>query len=714
MVAKSTSWLSMCACLCACAMGANAADYPSWLADFVEPKDSRYAMQPIVHDWPQDIDGMVEALKAYGCRGAVLNCPFANGFTTNPDNIATLSKIMDAMDAAGLKYWIYDEPGYPSGMAGGLTLKDHPEYEAKGFYMRRHPTYDEPKTVHFRLDDQSDKIVWAAKYPFATPEIHETFINYEAMTPVPFTKDACDCELKPHEILFVFCSKRAYEGSHCTHNVCSFRHYLNVMDPKAVRRFLDIAYEPIKAGIPNAFKRAEAVFTDEPSLQTAYARSYEMWPYALAPWVDGLFEKYEEMYGESIKPYLPLLFEGHYDSYPVRAKFYRLVGKLISEAWSGQIAAWCKENGGVFSGHYLLEENITSHVRCYGDYVSVLRRTGYPGIDALVCYPEDFDYNTVKYPQMAARKMGANGLMVEICPFANRDRFKQAPLENMTAVMGILYLGGVRVTNSYFQPNFSEWQNGRINRGGYTGQEDTKWFNRYVGRLGMMLDGLQNNCHTFIYYAIEEVQAKVRPEYTATGIAECSLDGDTRHLSRAVYEAGYDFHFADAEDITAAAEAASPSISGLAVRTVIVPAADLVDTKAMKALASLKEKGVEVLFMNRLPRFNTVAGVNQAELNAPFQPVSLQDILKTLASHADEFAISCTTATVLRGGYVTKDGKELQMLVNKSRSDGVVTCRHPSKTWAWLCSPSDGSVTRVELDKPLTVPAMRAVFLLFD
>ena len=59
-------------------MGANAADYPSWLADFVEPKDSRYAMQPIIHDWPQDIDGMVEALKAYGCRGAVLNCPFAN------------------------------------------------------------------------------------------------------------------------------------------------------------------------------------------------------------------------------------------------------------------------------------------------------------------------------------------------------------------------------------------------------------------------------------------------------------------------------------------------------------------------------------------------------------------------------------------------------------------------------------------------------------
>ncbi|MBO7533306.1 MAG: hypothetical protein J6T46_04910, partial [Victivallales bacterium] len=69
-MSMNSSWLSMCMCMCACAMGVNAAEYPSWLADFVEPKDSRYAMQPIIHDWPKDIDGMVEALKAYGCRGA--------------------------------------------------------------------------------------------------------------------------------------------------------------------------------------------------------------------------------------------------------------------------------------------------------------------------------------------------------------------------------------------------------------------------------------------------------------------------------------------------------------------------------------------------------------------------------------------------------------------------------------------------------------------
>ena len=41
-----------------------------------------------------------------------------------------------------------------------------------------------------------------------------------------------------------------------------------------------------------------------------------------------------------------------------------------------------------------------------------------------------------------------------------------------------------------------------------------------------------------------------------------------------------------------------------------------------------------------------------------------QDLIERF-KNCDEFAISCTTATVLRGGYVTTYGKELQLLVNK-------------------------------------------------
>ena len=31
-----------------------------------------------------------------------------------------------------MRLWIYDERGYPSGGAGGMTLRDYPDGEAKG------------------------------------------------------------------------------------------------------------------------------------------------------------------------------------------------------------------------------------------------------------------------------------------------------------------------------------------------------------------------------------------------------------------------------------------------------------------------------------------------------------------------------------------------------------------------------------------------------
>jgi hypothetical protein len=36
---------------------------------------------------------------------------------------------------AGMALWLYDERGYPSGNAGGITLRDHPEWEARGLLV---------------------------------------------------------------------------------------------------------------------------------------------------------------------------------------------------------------------------------------------------------------------------------------------------------------------------------------------------------------------------------------------------------------------------------------------------------------------------------------------------------------------------------------------------------------------------------------------------
>jgi hypothetical protein len=40
-----------------------------------------------------------------------------------------------AVQKHNMKVWLYDEKGYPSGGAGGLTLKDNPQYECKALVM---------------------------------------------------------------------------------------------------------------------------------------------------------------------------------------------------------------------------------------------------------------------------------------------------------------------------------------------------------------------------------------------------------------------------------------------------------------------------------------------------------------------------------------------------------------------------------------------------
>ena len=678
--------------------------------EFKDPA-KKYRVNPMTHGWGDDPQLRMQAYQEYGYGGAVTNVPFEDGFTGNPENLARFASLLDELEKRDMPFWIYDEHGYPSGQGGGLVLEGHPELRAKGFYMHRRIAY-EPTHATFLLDDESEKIVWAAKYPLFDTRCDESLVRYADMIPVPFTAEKVSCELQAREVLYVLCVKDAFEGTHSTHNVSSFKHNINVMDKRAVRRFLDLCFEPIARAVPDAYRRAVNVFTDEPSLQVSYVRSYEVWPYALAPWVDGLFEEYEKEYGESMLPQLPLLFEGRENGYAIRVKFYSLVGKLVAEAYSGQLAAWCEEHGCGFSGHYLLEEYIQHHVKQYGDYIRVLRAASYPGIDVLDCFPELYNYNTAKFAQIAVRKNNTNGMMVELCPFNQVERFNEAPLENMLCIVGLLYLGGVRTSHSYFRADFSGWRGNALGeKGGYTDQQQTRSFNEYVGRLGAMLDGLHNQCDTFIYYGLESAQAQMRPVYSSDWFSgDDRTDFTTSELAGAVYERGTDFYYADAEDLRAAAQAAAdggvPVISGMSVRTVLVPTIKVMYQSAADALAELAKCGVQVRFIDALPGWAAETG-EPLRADAVLQTATLAEAAQLAVNAALPFSGEATGGTVLRGHFVTPDA-QITMLCNKSRTDARLETGLAGAVEIW--DPADGSVTAADATQPLTVPAMRTLF----
>lgn len=669
---------------------------------------SRYRVNPMTHRWGANPAAKMQALRDYGYGGVVTNVAFENGFTSNEENLKQFGEILAGLKESGLSYWIYDEAGYPSGRGYDLTLKDHPELSAKGFYMHRRIAY-EPVHARYRLDDESIRILWAAKYPANIGRGGRSAVDFSKMSPVPFTDTDAECDLAAGEVFYVFCEKNTHEGTHSAHNANSVMRNINILDKRAVRRFLDLCYEPIVKAIPDAYAKACNVFTDEPSLHVAYVCESETWPYALAPWVDGLFEEYEKEYGESLLPKLPLLFEGDAQAYPVRVKFYRLIGKLVAEAYTGQLREWCEAHGCGFSGHYLCEERMTHHVLQYGDFVRVLRASSYPGIDILACYPEMYEHGSVKFAQIAVRKEHTNGMMVEICPFLNVDEFARDALNNMTCVMGMLYLGGVRVTNSYFSADFTGWHNNRLldSGGGYTNEAETRWFNEYVGRLGAMLDGLDNRCGTFLYYTLEEVQAKNRPLHCSGWDGGVRLaDHSTFALMNEVYESGHDFYFADGEDLDEALHTLSengiPTISGNPVRVILVPTVDVLYQSSADALKKLMKAGVTVRVIDRLPVYAAETG---EKLECDLPTATLNEILPLLPADA-EFPERAQGGTVLRGKF-EKDHQTIWMLVNKSRTDASLTYAGPDGE---LWNPIDGTVSPLSSGETIVIPAMRALF----
>ena len=107
----------------------------------------------------------------------------------------------------GLRVWIYDEKGYPSGAAGGLVLEKYPNGEAEGLVRA------------FNDDGQQ---------------------RYEV--------------------------SKLFENTHATANFFERRHYLNILDREAVATFINVTNDRYEHALHPIGEYVEAFFTDEPSL----------------------------------------------------------------------------------------------------------------------------------------------------------------------------------------------------------------------------------------------------------------------------------------------------------------------------------------------------------------------------------------------------------------------------------------------------------------
>ncbi len=250
----------------------------------------------------------------------------------------------------GLESWLYDEYPYPSGMAGGEVLKQHPE--------ARHTILQ-----HYRLEAEGGRefqkglgwetVLFAAAYrvredgsrDFSRPFALKEFIGNLQTAEIYQTTGLTTYNHKrffsygPREVLNVTLPEGKWSIEIYTEKpIKDFKFYgsfFDPCDPDAVKSFLAITHEQYKREFGETFPNAvKGIYSDEVGMLSP------------VPWSKRVPEAFQKIKGYSILENLPALNDASWPSaYRIRYDLYDVAHQIFVASYHKQVSDWCAENG---------------------------------------------------------------------------------------------------------------------------------------------------------------------------------------------------------------------------------------------------------------------------------------------------------------------------------------------------------------------------------
>jgi hypothetical protein len=345
----------------------------------------------ITHSKPLDRDHAIEGLAARRAGGAVLDVGVTLGsrdlsgerwnnstYLNDPARFQKLRDVVVRIKQEGLRVWLYDELGYPSGSAGGRVLEGHPEFQVEVVGCRTtHVSKDETVLVSPGLG-----VVVAC---YALPR-HDNALKLEDAVDLTVQAKTGKFEWRaPGDGQWSVCLfERFHPDTWRRHNIP--RRNVNILDRRVVSRFIELTHAQYATELGKQLADVDLFFTDEPQFGSA-----EHWGGGntdctpMIQWCDELPVAFQKRKGYDLVETLPALFhQAGPKTSKFRYDFYDTQSDLVAENYFGQIQDWCREQGVASSGHMLLEESLLFHLIFSGSMTKNWALQDLPGVDQLV------------------------------------------------------------------------------------------------------------------------------------------------------------------------------------------------------------------------------------------------------------------------------------------------------------------------------------------
>ncbi len=557
----------------------------------VPPPSTR--ILPIIHaqkDDPAEQDRQLRTLAARGFGGFAGNVAFG-GYVEDETKWPAFLRGVRRAKAAGMSLWLYDECGYPSGSAGGLTLREHPEWAARGLLVAEATSCGGAVS----LAVPPGRLVLAAALPRRGGKI----VLSESQDLAAAVRDGRLAWEAPEGdwLVVVMTDELIYEGTHAAVSLALKKPCIDLLTPEPTARFLEVTHARYAEKLgPDLGRCFVATFTDEPSLQNLWFRPM---PYRVLPWSLTLEREFRERCGRELRPLLPALVA---EAGPIGARarydFWNLVGDLVAENYFGQIQTWCRKHNILSGGHLLMEESLVGHVPLYGDFFRCMRRLDAPGIDCLTSLPPETPWHIARLIGSIADIEGRSVTMCEVSDHSQRYRpagdtrpVRIVTEDEIRGACNRLVWGGINTLTSYY--SFQGLNDEQLQR-----------LNTHVGRCQTMLRGGHQVADTAVLYPIESLWPRFVPAYRgatdepSARRIESVFDG----VSEALFAANRDFTYVDAQALRAAEVADSALVHGpLRWRALVLPAADTLPIDAWEKIAAFWRAGGVVIAIGARP-----------------------------------------------------------------------------------------------------------------
>jgi len=257
----------------------------------------------------------------------------------------------------GLKVWLYDEGGWPSGMVCGRLVKKNPTLR------RQLLGREEIKPKKGESVKVSEDCLSAFLYQ------NDQFVRRLA----PGTEEKINIDNGRIEIFRVNSIDPALTRSDKPVDAATF--YPDLLNPESTREFIRMTHEVFKKAVGEYFgKTIPLIFIDEAGVTNL-------------PWTNDLISDFKKKHGYDISEKLPDLFRPDSpEGMLTRVDYYDWWSRRFAEAFWGQIQSWCRKNGVLLAGHLAGDGDsgtLGARIYGFGNPLRVLRKLDIPGVDAI-------------------------------------------------------------------------------------------------------------------------------------------------------------------------------------------------------------------------------------------------------------------------------------------------------------------------------------------